>query len=170
MKFKFSIILLFFVAQQVSSQSLVTRNPGIRYPILTHDAISGIEVSGNIDVVLIPCVPEAVGVKMAPESLGKIKVSLFDDQLYLSTTEAVGQSERVKVYVSINEVSKLKLQGNSSAMSTNLLNTSNLQVYLSPQAKLDLRTDHEVTIHGKSSYDLSEQQGYFSVFTKDRNH
>jgi Putative auto-transporter adhesin, head GIN domain len=167
MKFRFSIIMFFFLALQVGAQSQLNRltNPAI--PIVAEDGIRQISVAGNIDVVLIQGDEESVGVKVAPGSIHKIYFSMFNDHLYLSPSVDMQGDERVKVYVNINTLDKIKLEGSASAMSTNILSAGDLHVFLGPQAKINLRTSQQVRVHGDNAYESFEQKGYYGVYSKE---
>jgi len=166
MKFRFSIIMLFFIAQQAGAQSQLTGYKDPAIPIVAEEGIGQISVSGNIDVVLIQGDEESVGVKISPESIRKIEFSIFSDHLYLSPSSAMQENERVKVYVSISDLNKIRLEGNASAMSRNILSAGNLRVFLGPHAKINLRTKQQIRVHSDSSYEVFEQKGYYGVYSK----
>lgn len=167
MKQKFTFIALFILALQVSSfaQNKKSKMPP---PLVSDEAISTLVVSDNIDVVFIQDKTPFEGVKVTEEKVGKISARVVDGTLYLSTfKKRVAGGERVPVYVTINDLETLTLKGNSFATSRGVINARNLQVNLSREAKVSLKSVGKLNVNAPGNYQVTKEAGYSSLVVTD---
>lgn len=162
MKQKFSIVLLLTLLLQVSAFS---QNKSRRVPLIAEDEIKSITVSGNIHVLLVEDQPANIGVQAVSEMVDKLKVSLSGDRLYIAPSKKATADEPLYVYVKVNDLRRLELKANATVTSYGVLNSKNLNIFLNEKSRLALKSNGEVHVSTPKDYQLSKENGYYSVFS-----
>jgi hypothetical protein len=134
-------------------------------PIVIEEEIKSISISDNLDVIFIQNTLENETVKVQSGAVGKIKASMINGTLFLSATKRVTEGERLLVYVNVNRLEELRLKGNAFAISYDILHSDNLEINISKEAKVMLRSNGKVEVNSPGSYQLSKEPGYSYVST-----
>lgn len=133
-------------------------------PIVAEESIRNIFVTDNIDVLLIEDKPERAGVKVSSTAVEKLRVRVDGESLYLSTEKNVAEDERVHVFVTVSDLHRLELSGNSYATTKGILHARNLSVVLKENARTALRSKGEVLVTTPADYRITKNKEFYSVY------
>jgi hypothetical protein len=166
MKQKFAVIALFLMVASLSSfaQSKKVKLPT---PLVAEEGITNLVVADNIDVVFVQNKFETDGVRAAEESVSKLSAKIIDGTLFLSTTKKRVAGERIPVFVSINNLETLTLKGNAFATSRDAINTKNLQVNISRDARVSLKSNGKIFVNASGNYQVVKESGFSSLYVLD---
>ena len=162
MKRKFGLVTLFIMLAQLNSfaQNSIAK---MLLPLIAEDGITSITASGNIDVILIQDKPENVAVKASDNVLSKLNVSLVGENLSLAPAKELRSSERLEVYIWINDLENLTLKGNAVAVSRGILQGRNLHVSAATNAMVSLKSRDKVWFDTPANYQVVNEKGFFFV-------
>lgn len=136
------------------------------YPIvLRGNTINYITVSNDIDVVLEQVKEDNVGVLTRKENMSKLQVTVIDGSLFLSTKKALTEGERITVYVNVDDLKGLHLDGNSFATSRGVLKAGSLKVRLGDYAKAVIRTTGKLRVTSPKHYEVVQGDNYYALQT-----
>lgn len=117
----------------------------------------GIEVSGVVEVELVQDSIQSVQVKCHPDLLSNLTtvvengiLKIYTENVHLNTNK-VDQVRGIKVYVAVNQLQSLIVQGASKINSVGKINTDNLRIELSGVSKADL----DVTVSQQLKIEMS---------------
>jgi|GEM_PF-3478059 len=161
---KFVLTLIILVMVHLSGFSQKSRIvKSTNYPIVAEEGISSITASENIDLILIQDNPETVGVKVPESVMKKIKISLNANKLFISSSSKSVNGERLPVYVWVNNLENLILEGNAFATSTGVLNSEDLHISAEAQSMVALKSKGKVWLDLPSNYQVFKGNGYYFV-------
>jgi hypothetical protein len=164
MKQKFALIVLIItLLQQAGFGQNKTITMPASFPLIAEDEITSITASENIDLVLIQDRPENVGAKAAADVMRKLKVSMVDGNLILATAKSLAMNERLIVYVWVNDLENLTLNGNAFATCRGILNGKNLHVSAATDASFSIKSRSKVWFDTPAKYEMVNKDGYFFV-------
>ncbi|MBC7902800.1 MAG: DUF2807 domain-containing protein [Gemmatimonadaceae bacterium] len=133
------------------------------YPITTEEGISHITVASNIDILLIQSADDKVNVRVKPENLDKLKVVLHGTSLFLDTK--ANSNERIEVFVTVDELKGLRLNGNSYAVSHGILESGLLKVDLDETSRVAIRTNGKIRVNAPKKQTLIEESKSSAVYS-----
>jgi hypothetical protein len=129
-------------------------------PLVTEVGISDITISDNINVVLMQEKPENVKVKVLDGTVSKLKISIVGGRLFLGSSKNLKEGERLVVYVWVNDLETLTLNGNAIATSKGILQNRNLHISASREAMVSLKSTGKVWIDAPENYEVAKEDGY----------
>lgn len=133
-------------------------------PLIAEDEIKSITVKGNIHVLLLEDKPDNIGVQAKSEMVGKLKIEISGDHLYISPSRKANAGDQLFVYVRVSDLRRLELRDNSIVTSFGVLNSKNLNIVLNERSKLAVRSNGEVHVSTPKDFTLSKENGYYSVY------
>ena len=97
-----------------------------------------ISVKGNVELLIVQGNTESI--KFAEDNYGTAKVTQSGDLLTISSTN---NDEKVKMVVYVNDIYRIQAADNAVVSTEGTLNTKFLQVFLSDEAKAEIKTNTE---------------------------
>jgi hypothetical protein len=164
MKQKLMWLVLLLAGIQVTSFAQVRSK---QKPLVAENGIRRIVVSDNIDVLLIQSADGAAWVRVPDNTLGKVKVSVVDENLYLSAVHGLPQGERLQVYIQVEELNMLVLQDVATAVSRGVLSMQRLEVIVAENARAILRTTGDVHVVKHGKYAITKENDHSLVYAAD---
>lgn len=173
MKQKFALIAVVLItllhlnssAQHTKNQSALQMQNQMMasLPLMAEDGIRSITISDNVSVVLSQTSPDRIGVRATSDAIKKLSVALVDGNLFLGATNKLLPGERLTVFVRVNELQELVLQGSALVVSQGILQGNALHVSAGKEAKVSLKSTGKVWFDGPVNYQVENEKGYFLV-------
>ena len=157
------MVLLLAGIQVYSSAQVISRQK----PQVAENGIRGVIVSDNIDVLLIQSTDGAGWVKVPDNTLGKVKASIVDENLYLSAVSGLPESERLQVYIQVEDLNMLVLKDVATVVSRGILNLQRLEVIVAENARAILRTTGDVHVVKHGKYAITKENDHSLVYAAD---
>jgi len=160
------VLSLFLITAGLQGFSQYSSSSGFEgYPIvLNGNSINYINVSNDIDVVLEQVNADHVSVLTKKENLKKLQITMIDGSLYLSTKH-MAAGERLTVYVNVEELRAINLDGNAFAMSRGVIKAGSLRVRLGELAKAVIRTTGKLRVTSPKQYQVVQGENYYALQT-----
>lgn len=158
------LLVLITLAQLPATAQFIARNAKNRGPIVIDESIRNVYVTDNIDVLLIEDRPERSGVKVSSTSVEKLQVRVDGDNLFLSSARNVDPDDRIHVFVTVSDLNKIELRGDSYVTTRGVLHTRNLSVILKENARAAIRSKGEVLVSTPANYRIIKNKDYYSVY------
>ena len=140
------------------------------YPITTEEGISHITVASNIDILLIQSPDDKVNVRVKTMNLDKLNVKLQGTSLFLDTKPGADSNERLQVFVTVDELKGIRLNGNAYAASRGILESGFLKVDLDETSKVAIRTNGKIKVNAPKKQTVIEESkssGVYSLASSD---
>jgi hypothetical protein len=166
MKQKLFLLTVLVVLLQVVSfgQGGVSRG---FLPVVAEEGISSIIVGDNIDVLLIPVGSDLISAKVARGDEDKVEARVFDTHLYLNVTKKLAPGERLAIFIKVEDINKLVLKGNATAISRGVLNCRNLKIIMDQEGRASLRTSGKIVVDAPRKYEVSKTENYSYFFAAE---
>jgi hypothetical protein len=161
------ILLIISIAliQTISNAQERLAPSNILMTLYADNGISEIKITDNIDVVLIQGTDENenVSVKGVENTFSLINLEVQGETLVISPKKELMGIQRAAVFITINELHRLTLLGNSFATSRGKLNSRRLQVTIYDNAKIQLGSKGRIEVDTPDNYQVLREKQYVSA-------
>jgi len=122
------------------------------YQLTTKTVASGftsLVVAGNVDIILVQGNTPQFSLEGYQNQLENITMKVVNNTLFVSTKKHIRGKNPV-VYIPVNNLQYLTVEGNSNIATLGYL-TSNVDIELSSECKVSIKTSGRITISDKST-------------------
>jgi Putative auto-transporter adhesin, head GIN domain len=112
-----------------------------------------IVVNNDIDVVLTEATDILIEIKGEEEGVKKVSHYIKKGVLYINSKQG-SLKGRATVYVSVNGLQSIEVNGKSTISSKGVLNSSKLKVFVNGEARFDLKNYGQLLIEADEEIDL----------------
>lgn len=155
-------LFLLFIPTAYAQEKSFTHTPIMVEP----DEIKHLVVLDNIDVVLLENVPDEISVKVDDRVLDLLRVKISNQTLELSARK-FSTDQRITVYVPVNGLESISLKGSAFITAKEVLNTDNLELYLSGAARIALRTSGKIKVKSLGDYEIISNEKYHVLYSAE---
>lgn len=128
--------------------------------VIADEGISSIIVSDNIDVLLVPAGSDLISVKVSIGDEKKVDARVFDTHLYLNATKKLAPGERLAVIVAVEDLNRLVLKGNATAISRGILDSKTLKISMDQEARAAIRINGNIIAETSRKYEVTKADNY----------
>jgi hypothetical protein len=144
MKQKFFLSLL-AISFTILSASAKTDNPATL--ILNAGNVEHLRIQDNIDVVLLQGADDDQSVILDQSITNKLSLKLSNNTLLIAAQGFIPAKQKVTVYVYVNNLRSITVEGDSKVKTVGALNTAKLDVFVDGDASVHLRTNGQIEAH-----------------------
>jgi hypothetical protein len=148
-----AVSLLTVNAALFAGNSSVTPATEYTKVISTKSPFHSIVVNNDIDVVLTEATDNMIEIKGEEESVKKVSHFIKKGVLYINSKQG-SLKGRATVYLSVNDLQSIEVNGKSTISSKGALNSSKLKVVVNGEAKFDLKNQGKMLFEADEEIDL----------------
>lgn len=128
---------------------------------LTIGNVEHLSIEDNIDVILIQGAPDNHAIMMDENASDKLSLKLNNNKLVISAQNNVSKKQRFLVYVYVNKLKTVTVDGDSKVKTYGALTSDKIDLFVGGDARAHIRTSGEVKAHslGDAEIDVKYLSG-----------
>jgi len=119
-----------------------------------------INIANGMDVVLLPGTNVDQEISLNPEAVKSLKLNLSANSMTISPSKQTSRKERLKIFLYVNNLKSITVDGNSLVKTLGVLDAPKLEVFVDGDAIVHLKTNGD--IHAQSLGDAEINVKYIS--------
>jgi hypothetical protein len=119
-----------------------------------------INIANGMDVVLLPGTNVDQEISLNPEAVKSLKLNLSANSMTISPSKQPSRKERLKIFLYVNNLKSITVDGNSLVKTLGVLDAPKLEVFVDGDAIVHLKTNGD--IHAQSLGDAEINVKYIS--------
>ncbi|HKO80587.1 MAG TPA: DUF2807 domain-containing protein, partial [Chitinophagaceae bacterium] len=137
-KFFLSLLAIGFTVLSASA------TPDPERLVLTVGNVEHLNIQDNIDVVLVQGAPDDNVIIMDQNASDKLNVRLSNKKLVLAAQNHLSKKQKITVYVYVNKLKTITVDGDSQVKTEGSLKSEKLDVFIGGYAQVHLRTNGQI--------------------------
>lgn len=115
--------------------------------IINAGNIEHLDIQNDIDVVLLQAANDECAVILNQNTSGKLNLRLSNKKLVIGAQRSHSKKEKLTVYVYVNNLKRITVEGDSQVKTIGSLNTGKLDVFVDGDSQVHLRTSGVIKAH-----------------------
>lgn len=103
-----------------------------------------VNIANDMDVVLLPGEHTDQSISLNPEASKSLSLRLSNNYLTISPLKQISGKERLKVFLYVNNLKTISVEGNSMVKTIGVLNSPKVEVFVDGDATVHLKTNGDV--------------------------
>ena len=121
---------------------------------LTIGNVEHLRIEDNIDVILIQGAPDNHSLLMDENTSDKLNLKLSNNKLVISAQHNVSKKERFLVYVYVNKLKTVTVEGDSKVKTYGALNSDKIDLFVGGDAHAHIRTSGQVKAYAMDDAEI----------------
>lgn len=147
-KFFLSLLAIGFTALSASAA------PDPERLVLTVGNVEHLSIEDNIDVILIQGAPDNYSIMMDQKTSDKLNLRLSNNKLAVSLRNSVSKKEKFTVYIYVNNLRTVTLDGESVLKTFGSLNSPKIELFIGGDAKAHLRSNGKIKAYSLGNAEI----------------
>lgn len=148
-KFFLSLLAIGFTVLSASA------TPDPERLVLTVGNVEHLSIEDNIDVILIQGAPDNYSIMMDQNTSDKLNLRLSNNKLAISLRKNVSKKEKFTVYVYVNALKTVTLDGDSELKTFGSLHSPKIELFIGGDAKAHVRSTGQIKAYALDDAEIN---------------
>ena len=123
--------------------------------VLTVGNVEHLNIQDNIDVVLVQGAPDNNVIIMDQNASEKLNIRLSNKKLIIAAQNHSPKKQRVTVYVYVNKLKTITVDGDSHVKTEGSINADKLDLFVGDDAQVHVKTNGQIKAHALNDAEIN---------------